>query len=65
MAWGIVWGFENPRAALTSRQEKRSIQILRIAPMNDTRILRIQVADEYRVITRAKLGNHPNRNFEI
>jgi hypothetical protein len=31
--------------------------------MNDPRILRIQVADEYRVITRAKRGNHPNRNF--
>ena len=32
--------------------------------MNNTRILRIQVADEYRVNTRAKPGNHPNRNFE-
>jgi hypothetical protein len=42
---------------------KRSIRISRMPPMNDPRTLRIQVADEYRVITRAKLGNHPNRNF--
>jgi hypothetical protein len=65
MAWGIVWGNRKPTSHFNEQTGKRSIQILRIAPMNDTRILRIQVADEYRVITRAKLGNHPNRNFEI
>jgi len=63
MAWGIV---RKPTSRLNELTGKSAvIQILRIAPMNNTRILRIQVADEYRVITRAKLGNHPNRNFEI
>lgn len=34
-----------------------------ISSANGARILRIRVADEYRVITRSKMGNHLNGAF--
>ena len=34
-----------------------------ISSANGARILRIRVADEYRVITRSKMGNHLNSAF--
>jgi hypothetical protein len=60
---GSRLGSQKPASRFNEQTGKTQYSNFASPPMNDPRMLRIQVADEYRVITRAKLGNHPNRNF--
>jgi hypothetical protein len=63
VAWGIVWVIENPRAAFNEQKGETQYSNFAYRPPSTTPHTAHLVVDEYRVITRAKLGNHPKRNF--